>query len=214
MSCTVIFANGEFHSPESARETIAADDFVIAADGGTRHALSVGVVPDLIIGDLDSLSAVELERVKRAGAQVKAYSPRKDETDLELALKYAADRGAVEILIFAALGGRLDQLIANVLLLTLTELDGVDVRIVEGDQTAFLIRGRTQLRGRAGDTVSLLPIGGDVVGGTTTGLEWELDGDELYFGPARGVSNRFTGDQATIDVRQGLLLCVVTRRRE
>ena len=212
MPRTIIFANGEFNSPELARQTITADDFVIAADGGTRHAFSVGVVPDLIIGDLDSLSGVELERAKRAGAQVKAYSPCKDETDLELALKYAADRGAVEILIFAALGGRLDQCIANVLLLTLSELAGMEVRIVEGDQTAFLVRGRTHLSGQPGDTVSLLPIGGDAVGVTTNGLEWELDSDVLCFGPARGVSNRFTGDQATIDVQQGLLLCVVTRR--
>jgi len=213
----VIFANGVFVDPDGARELLRPDDRVIAADGGTRHALAVGAMPDVVIGDLDSLSADERARVEAAGSRVIAFSPRKNETDLELALGHAAREGATEIVILAALGGRMDQTIANLLLLALPELEGRDVRVVEGPQTAFLIRGRGQegaatIEGRPGDIVSLIPLGGDAVGVTTEGLEWALDQATLRFGPARGVSNVLTDGRARVWLREGLLLCVVMRQ--
>jgi thiamine pyrophosphokinase len=94
--------------------------------------------------------------------------------------------------------------------LSLAELADRDVRIVEGAQVAFLIRDETLVEGQPGDTVSLIPLGGDAMGVTTQGLEWPLDDDTLYFGPARGVSNVLRAEQASVRVRQGLLLCVVT----
>ncbi len=206
----VIFANGEFPDPQGTRGLLRPDDLVIAADGGTHHALTVGVAPDVIIGDLDSLSREEQARVEAAGSQIVRFSPRKDETDLELALLHAAREGATEILILAALGGRLDQTVANVLLLSLPELEGLDVRIVGDAQEAFLIRDEALIVGQPGDTVSLIPLGGDAVGVTAEGLEWSLHGDTLRFGPARGVSNTLTAEQARVRVRQGSLLCVVT----
>jgi thiamine pyrophosphokinase len=216
----IIFANGEFPDAGETRDLLRPDDLVIAADGGTRHALAVGVIPHVVIGDLDSLSPDEQARVEAAGSQVIRFSPRKDETDLELALLHAARQGATEILILAALGGRLDQTIANLLLLALPELKGRDVRIVAGAQTAFLIHARqggpdesngALIEGQPGDTVSLIPLGGDAVGVTAEGLEWPLREDRLRFGPARGVSNVLTAEHARVRVRQGLLLCVVTQ---
>jgi len=209
----IIFANGELGDGHNARDLLRPDDLIIAADGGTRQALAVGVIPRIIVGDLDSLSPGDLAQVKAAGARIVRFSPRKDETDLELALLHAAREGAAEILILAALGGRLDQTIANVLLLSLPELRELDVRIVEGEQEAFLIRNEARIEGRPGDTVSLIPLGGDVVGVTADGLEWPLSDDTLHFGPARGVSNTLVAEQAHVRVRRGMLLCVVMRRK-
>jgi thiamine pyrophosphokinase len=218
----IIFANGEFPDAEETRDLLRPDDLIIAADGGTRHALAIGVIPRVVIGDLDSLSPDEQARVKATGSRVIRFSPRKDETDLELALLHAAHEDATEILVLAALGGRLDQTIANLLLLALPELKGRDVRIVAGAQTAFLIyapRGGPDesdgvlIEGQPGDTVSLIPLGGDALGVTAEGLEWPLREDHLRFGPARGVSNMLTAERARVRVRQGLLLCVVTRTR-
>jgi thiamine pyrophosphokinase len=209
----IIFANGEFNDPPGVRGLLRPDDLVIAADGGTRHALAVGVSPHIVIGDLDSLSPDAQAQVRTAGARVVRFSPRKDETDLELALLHAARAGATEIVVLAALGGRLDQTIANLLLLTLPELREIDVRIVEGPQTAFLIPAgddRALIEGQPGDTVSLIPLKGDAVGVTTVGLEWALHDDVLHFGPARGVSNVLKARQAQVRLRQGTLLCVIT----
>lgn len=209
----IIFANGELDDLQQARDLLRPDDLIIAANGGTRHALAAGATPHVIIGDLDSLSRDDRARAQARGAQMFPFSPRKDETDLELALLHAVRQGATEIVILAALGGRLDQTIANVLLLTLPALQGVDVRIVEGAQEAFLVREReeeTLIEGRPGDTVSLIPLGADAIGVTTAGLEWQLHEDTLHLGPARGVSNVLTTEQARVRVRRGMLLCVVT----
>jgi thiamine pyrophosphokinase len=88
------------------------------------------------------------------------------------------------------------------------------VRIVDGAQTAFLIRDMATVAGRPGDTVSLIPLGGDAEGVTARGVEWPLDDETLHFGPARGVSNVLTSSEAQIAVRRGLLLCVLIRQNQ
>jgi thiamine pyrophosphokinase len=210
----IIFANGEFSDPHGVRDLLRPDDLIIAADGGTCHALAVGVSPHVVIGDLDSLPPDLQAQVESAGARILRFSPYKDETDLELALLHAAQMGATEIIILAALGGRLDQTTANLLLLALPELREIDVRIVEGPQTAFLIHAGGDgvlIEGQPGATVSLIPLKGDALGVTAEGLEWPLHDDTLRFGLARGVSNVLRVGQARVRIRQGLLLCVVTR---
>jgi len=210
----VIFVNGAFNEPEQVRDLLRADDLIIAVDGGTRHAWEIGADPQLIVGDLDSLTADEQERLRAAGVEVSSFPPRKDQTDLELALHRAVSEGASAIVIVAALGGRLDQMIANLLLLTLPELRNVDVRVVEGAQEAFLVRDEARIEGQPGDTVSLIPLRGDATGITSEGLEWALDDAQLRFGATRGVSNVLTAEQASVRVRQGLLFCVVTHASE
>ena len=209
----IIFANGTFDYPKQARALIRPDDFVIAADGGTRHALSIDLVPQVVIGDLDSIPPIVRARVEDAGARIISHPPRKDETDLELALHHAAQIGAKEIIILGALGGRLDQLLANVMLLTMPALMTIEARIVDGPQTAFLIRDEATIAGQPGDTVSFLPLGRDVQGVTATGLEWELHNETLQAGAARGISNVLKEPQAHVSLWQGLLLCIITRKR-
>ena len=208
----IIFANGELPDPQGVKELLRPGDLVIAADGGTRHALAAGVIPDVVIGDLDSLSPDVQASVEAADTQIMRFSPDKDKTDLELALLHAAHEGATGITIVAALGGRLDQTIANVLLLALPELANIDARIVEGAQEAFLVQDETTVQGQPGDTLSLIPLGGDAEGVTAQGVEWELDDDTLRFGSARGVSNVLKSEQARVCVRRGSLLCVVMHK--
>jgi thiamine pyrophosphokinase len=209
----VIFANGELSDPQGASGFLQTCDIVIAADGGTRHALAVDVFPDVIVGDLDSLPPDQRRHLEALGCRIISFPARKDETDLELALHYAAAKGATEIVVLAALGGRLDQTIANVMLLTMPELRGIDVRIIEEAQEAFLIENEATIEGEVGDTLSLIPLGGDAVGVTTEGLEWPLEEDTLYFGPARGVSNVLAASRAQVCLENGLLLCIVIRGR-
>jgi thiamine pyrophosphokinase len=210
----IIFANGRLADVQQAGNLLRAEDVIIAVDGGTRHAWEAGVDPERVIGDLDSLTPAEQDRLRSRGTRIVSFPPRKDETDLELALLHAASEGAESIVVLAALGGRLDQTLANLLLLALPQLEEIDVRVMEGKQVAFLIRDEASIEGQPGDTVSLIPLGGDAVGVTTVGLEWQLNDDTLRFGPARGVSNVLTAEQASVRVRQGLLLCVVTHAGE
>jgi len=208
----VIFANGEFPDPQAHRGLLRPDDLLIAADGGAAHARAAGATPHVVVGDMDSLPPSLRDELAAAGTRFVTRPAAKDETDLELALLYAVEQGAREILVLAALGGRLDQLVANLLLLAHPALTGATVRLVEGPQSAFLIRDQARIEGQPGDTVSLIPLGGDAHGVTTAGLRWPLHDETLRFGPARGVSNVLLGREARVTVREGVVVCVVTRK--
>jgi thiamine pyrophosphokinase len=207
----VIFANGILNDPSQTLAALQASDLVIAADGGARHCQALGITPEVVIGDFDSLSEDELAALERAGAQVVRFPARKDFTDLELALQHATALGADEILVFAALGARWDQTLANLLLPAAPGLEGVCIRLLDGSQEVALLRpGETHtLAGKPGDTVSLVPLGGHAHGITTDGLEYPLTDGTLYFGATRGISNVLLGERAVVRLEEGLLLCTI-----
>src|SRR5512135_2029316 len=94
----IIFANGDVPELESARRQLRPDDDIYAADGGTRHALALGLLPSIVIGDMDSLSPEDRIRLNAGGAEIRQYPRNKDKTDLELALDLAVEEGRDEIL--------------------------------------------------------------------------------------------------------------------
>lgn len=127
-------------------------------------------------------------------------------------MNYAAENHLGDIFILGGLGGRLDQMLSNVHLLAHPRLVDRLVKLVEAQQSAWLIRERTSISGRPGDTVSLIPLGGDARVGATSGLRWSLSNEVLEFGKARGTSNVMIENQAVVTVRSGILLCVHSAR--
>jgi thiamine pyrophosphokinase len=212
----VIFANGTLNKPRQILAVLQQGDKLIAADGGARHCRAMGLTPDVVIGDFDSLSADELAQLERDGAQVVRYPSRKDFTDLELALQHAVSLGADDILVFGALGARWDQTLANLLLPAAPGLEHVCIRLLDGPQEIALLRAGEAhtLNGQAGDIVSLVPLGGHAYGITTTGLEYALMDGTLYFGATRGISNVLLGKQATVRLEHGLLLCTIIHHQD
>jgi thiamine pyrophosphokinase len=208
----IIFANGILQDPEAeAARWVRAGDRVVAADGGTHHALRAGHPPTHVIGDLDSLPAEVRARLEEAGTELHPYPPAKDETDLELALLWAATQPDVDrIVVLGALGGRPDQTLANLSLLALPELAGHDVVIADGPWAIRCLRGGETVRiaGHPGDTLSLIPLGGPARGITTHGLAYPLEDEALPVGPARGVSNVFEAEVVSIQLREGMLWCL------
>jgi thiamine pyrophosphokinase len=210
----VIFANGDLNLPTAAESLIRAGDLVIAADGGLLHCRQLGMVPDVLIGDFDSISEQDRAELEASGAEIIRHPARKDYTDLELALRYAQARGLSEILVLGALGARWDQTLANLLLPAAVELNAMDIHLLDGEQEIQLLRGapsgrELMLRGQPGEIVSLIPLGGDAQGITTRGLEYPLHNGSLSFGATRGVSNSLVESTATIRLESGLLLCVI-----
>jgi thiamine pyrophosphokinase len=205
----VIFANGALAPGDWVRPYLESATAVIAADGGTAHLLALDLRPDVVIGDLDSAAAGAIDALRQAGVKVLVHPENKDESDLELALQYALDNYDEEIILLGALGGRLDQLLANVFLLVAPFLAGRPLRLVDRFQTARVLgRGENRINGAPGDLVSLLPLGGDVHVARTTGLAWPLADEALVQGLSRGISNRLTAGTATVTVADGTLLCV------
>ncbi len=196
-----------------------ADDvgLVVAADGGATACPTLGLAPDLVVGDGDSLGPGGWERLERSGIAVEVAPVDKDESDLELALAAAVRRGADRITVLGAFGGgRLDHELANIALLAHPVVDRVAVDLLDERNRMALLRGpapgggraRRSLPGPLGAIVSLLPVGGGVDGVTTTGMRYPLDDEPLPYGPARGLSNVRVAHDAAVSIRRGLLLIV------
>jgi len=212
MQRILIFANGEIPRLENARLLLHADDYTICADGGTRHALALGLKPNLVIGDMDSIDNGQWQKLKDAGVPIELFPRDKNETDLELALDHAIELEPKVILIIGALGGRLDQTFGNTALLSDARLSAVDVRLDDGVEEIFFCRTQEEVRGRSGDVVSLIPWGNPVHGVQTQGLKWQLHSETLFPEKTRGISNEMSGEVASIKIESGLLL--VIHRRE
>jgi thiamine pyrophosphokinase len=208
----LIFANGELPDIKKARLLLHPGDTIFCADGGTRHALALGVKPILVVGDMDSADNRHLLELKREGVTVEYHPRDKNETDLELAINRALELKPEQILIVAALGGRLDQTLANITLLADSRLSGFDVRLDDGVEEIFLCRNQVEVQGRSGDIVSLIPWQGAVMGVQTQNLKYPLRRETLYPDKTRGVSNEMLGEMASVSIGSGLLL-VVHRRQ-
>jgi thiamine pyrophosphokinase len=185
---------------------------VVAADGGARHAAALGRRLDLWVGDGDSLGDAALGELAAAGVPIRRLPVDKDESDTEVAVLAAIDAGASRLTVLGALGGaRFDHGLANIWLLAHPRLDGRDVRLIDGSSRIRLIGpGRSEIRGRIGDLVSLLPFGGDAADVTTTGLTYALRAERLAFGPSRGLSNVRAAEDASIELRTGRILVAET----
>ena len=205
----IIFANGLLADPAAAHAAIRPADLLIAADGGLHHLHGLGLRPHVLIGDLDSIGPDEARQMEAGGVRVTRFSPRKDQTDLELAVQLAIAEGATDILIFGALGARWDHTLANLLLLAHPDFRAARLRLVDGPQQIYLIQGRAVIEGQPGDTVSLIALTGDARGVTTEGLEYPLTRGRLAFGSTLGVSNVLLGATANVQVEEGLLACIV-----
>ena len=190
---------------------------VIAADGGAAKAVTLGLEPLVVVGDGDSLPSGRANELRSAGAEVIVHPADKDESDTELAVLEAVARGASRIWIVGAMGGeRLDHAVANLLLLSLPELAGVDARLVDGPSELRVIGhdgpGAADLTGKPGDFVSLLPLSDAVAGVTTRGLAYPLADATLTQGPARGLSNELTAQTASVTSKSGRLAVIHTIR--
>jgi thiamine pyrophosphokinase len=212
----LIVADGDVPSRSALDRLLrfAAADVVVAADGGALKAEALGLHVDVLVGDSDSISSADAERFRTAGTEVIVHPAAKNESDTQLALLEARRRGADSIVVIGAFGGsRLEHTVANLLLLALPDLVGADVVLADGaSEVRLLDAGRTlALDGQRGDFLSLLPLAPMCAGVTTAGLEYPLKDEALPQGPARGLSNVFTGERATVSLRSGRLLVIHTR---
>ena len=207
----VLFANGEMPQTALLLQHLKPDDFYIAVDGGLRRLRNLYKTPGLVIGNLDSATAAEVSGAETQGIEVRRYPVHKDETDLELALLAAIEKGFTEIMLVGVLGGRLDHTLANLFLLTLPQLEGLKVTIENGSEELFMIRDRATIIGQAGEVVSLIPYNGEVTGVKTTHLQYPLYRETLFPYRTRGISNVMLGDEAEVSIESGLLLCIHSR---
>jgi thiamine pyrophosphokinase len=181
---------------------------VVAADGGASEAHRRGLRVDLLVGDLDSATPGEVERVTREGGQVRRHPVDKDATDLELAIEAAAAERVSRVVVVGGRLGRLDHLLGNALLLASPRFADLEIDAVLGPAILHVVRGRRELTGEPEEPISLFALGGPARGIRTTGLRWKLEGDDLEPGSSRGISNLFVEHAASVTLEEGVVLVV------
>ena len=203
----IVFAGGDRCGPGDV-VGLPQGGPVIAADSGAEHTLALGWDVDVLVGDLDSIEPALVDRLRAQGAIIERHPAAKDQTDLALALDMARDGGARAITVVGGHGGRLDHLLANVLLLASADYASVDVDARMGAATVTIVRSERTVQGVPGELVSLLAMGGEARGVTTTGLLFALHDATLSCGSSWGVSNEMLASSATVSLRSGVVALV------
>lgn len=202
-----IFLNGAPDPPDLLRRRAGAADLVVAADGGARYALDAGIVPDLVVGDMDSLG--EVRRFEERGASLERHPVRKDKMDGHLAVLAARDRGATAVDLLCAAGGRISALLAVPHILLAAERMGLRATMVATWGEAFVLEaGSRTVSGDPRDSVSVFPFTGPATGVTLEGFGYPLEDARLEAGDTLGFHNELVGCAGRVSVGKGALLVI------
>ncbi len=202
-----ILLNGAPDPPDLLRRCAGAADLVVAADGGARYALDAGVVPDLVVGDMDSLG--EAREIEERGALLERHPVRKDKMDGHLAILAARDRGATAVDLLCAAGGRFSALFAVPHILLASERIGLRATMIAGWGRAFVLEaGSRVVTGAPRDSVSVFPFTGPAIGVTLDGFAYPLEDTRLEVGDTLGFHNELIGEEGSVSLREGALLVI------
>ena len=188
---------------------------VICADRGYDHARLLGLSPDLVVGDMDSVSPAGRSAVRDLGPRLEVHPSRKDSTDTEIAVDHALSMGASQILMLGALGGRVDHELANLMLLVRIAMAGRQAEALDDICRVLAVvadseSATARIAAAPGDLLSIIPVSSECRGVSLSGLEYPLTNATLPIGLARGVSNVFTAAEATVSLEKGAMLVIVT----
>ncbi|MBU3917214.1 thiamine diphosphokinase [bacterium] len=206
----LIILNGEKPSKELLEEFWQKTELKVCADGAADMLLAFHLEPDIILGDLDSISQ-EIQCELSSVRIIKMLDQNK--TDGEKAIKYCIDNGFSHLFILGALGKRIDHTLYNLELLKKMNFPGVEISLFSEEDEAFLAQSKKTLRAKVGARISLFPLFGKVHGVTSLGLKYPLNNDTLEMGRFSSLSNEFVEDSATINLSSGALLVVIERNK-
>ena len=200
----LIVANGLIPPDGLITKLLTGSPYILAADGGADKLLEIGIVPDAVLGDFDSVSDTLPPQIKRL------YSPDQNYTDLDKAVMYLREEGYTSITITAATGGRLDHTIGALSVLAKHGRE-VDLTLVDSVGTAKLVDGDMSIATEVGTVISLLALG-RVSSITTSGLKWDLNNEFLSTGLRDGISNVAVAQLITINAAEGDLIVYIHSR--
>lgn len=208
----VLFAGAAITDYSFCEKYLQNADWIICCDGGMHHAKALGITPDYIVGDFDSVRPEVLEEYRNMGISIRQFPTHKNETDMQLGMLLALELGATELVLIGGIGDRFDHTLANAHLLLYLLKKGVCGILVNEKNRVELIDKEVTLYGKAGDLVSTIPLSMQVEGVTLEGLEYPLvDYDLALDDKLVAVSNLMTGTEAKVKIRKGYLFVMQTR---
>lgn len=206
-----IVLNGEVKDYKKTKKIILEENYnyIIGADGGCNHLFKMNITPNYIVGDLDSIKREVIEYYENKNVTFKRYPSHKDETDSEICIYLAKLLGADEIDIFAALGGRIDHTLANIGLMNYIKENNMKPRILTSEEEILMVKNETiNLKGKRGDTISVISINGESKGVTLKKLEYPLDNATVNHLSPLGISNVMLEDECIISIKDGCALII------
>ena len=208
----VLFAGADIEDYTFCKAYLEYADVVICCDGGMHHTKALGVKPDYIVGDFDSVKPEILEEYRKQGIAIKQFPTHKDETDMQLGMFLALELGATELVMIGGIGSRFDHTLANAHLLLYLLKRNVKGILVNEKNRVELIDKETVLYGKPGDLVSLVPLSVQVKGITLQDLEYPLINHDLKLDDTLlAVSNVMLKETAKVQIQEGYLFVMQTR---
>jgi len=207
----VLICGGEVHDYQGCKGILPEKDLIIiCADGGARHARELQLVPNLIMGDMDSIEPMLLDEMSKS-IKTEIFPTEKDFTDSELIAVKAVELGCTSLIFIAAWGSRMDHSLANIMLMERLALDGCDCIMTDGVNFIYSVTKNITLDIKnAAAMVSLLPSTQIVKGVSTRGLKYSLNKKDMRRGENIGVSNYLVEENAEISIEEGILLVVLS----
>lgn len=206
-----VIANGSMADYAHMGELLKKYDCIVCSDGGAGHAYRMNVVPNLMVGDFDSLDKNIMKYYMDSGVKVLKFSSEKDSTDTQLAIDEAARLGADTIDLFGATGTRLDHTMSNIYHLFYIRELGCRGNIIDEHNRIFLAEKENRLYGKKGQIVSLLSLTEDVKGITLEGFKYPLKDAVLRRGNSLCISNEMIRNEAFIYKDSGELLIILSK---
>lgn len=208
-ACIVL--NGSVNDYESTKKIILNEnyDFIIGADGGCNHLHKMGILPNYVIGDLDSIDESLIKEYESQNIIFKKYPTHKDETDSELCVYLAKELKADRIDFIGSLGKRIDHTLANLGFMYYVYQMGIEPRILTSEEELFILHNEKKvIKGNKGDTISIAAIRDDALGVTLEKLEYPLNKARVSYLSPLGISNVMLEDECIITVEEGYLLVI------
>lgn len=205
----IIVSGGAMPNTSLIRRYIEDNSILIACDKGIEYTYAEKLVPDIILGDFDSADPSVLNFYRNKAADIRSYPAKKDHTDTELGIMAAEEKGADDIVLLAASGSRIDHTAANIHLLLPLLKKGIRARLADDNNLVELADNRLEVKGCKGAYISLLPLSDTVEGVTSSGLEYPLENDKITKGSSRTVSNVIISDTAYLNIKKGVIMCII-----
>lgn len=209
MKCLII-TGGDVVSKYILDREIANADYIIVADSGYDKLDDYDIVPDLILGDFDSIENIE-ELRSHEDYNVMEYPAKKNYTDTELAVREAIKRNAKSVVIIGGTGTRYDHSLSNVFLLQLLDENGVSGKIIDDNNIVIYAEDREVRVVKEYENLSIIPLDKEGLEVSTEGMEYELYDEILYFSSSRGVSNIISGETGRVILHRGRALIIQSR---
>ncbi len=210
MRCLIV-SNGQITDYNYYENIVNKVDYIICVDGGAKHLIRMNITPDVLIGDLDSISSEDKEKLTSSNVELIKFNVDKDATDTELAMDFAISKGVSEIIFIGVTGTRLDHTLSNIYLLKKLLEKNIEGKIINEHNEIILINKKTTIRGKVGDLVSIIPITQRVNGVSLNGFKFHLYNATLGLGTSLGISNVLIDEIGTINIENGLLLVIKSR---